>query len=117
MGRYRATWELCDIAVALIALDRIEALRVAVDAAKETRWAEALRHYLTGEFDRAADVFAEMKAPWDEADARLRAAGQLVADSRRAEAHEQLQRALTFYRSVGATRYIRQGEELLAASA
>ena len=117
MGRYRATSELCDIAVALIALDRVEELRVAVDAAKETRWAEALQHYLTGEFDRAADVFAEMGAPRDEADARLRAAEQLVAEGRRAEADEQLQRALAFYRSVGATRYIRQGEELLAASA
>ncbi len=116
MGRYRATWELCDIAVALIALGRIEELRVAVDAAKETRWAEALQHYLTGEFERAAEVFAEMGAPRDEADARLRAAEKLVLEGRRSEADEQLQRALAFYRSVGATRYIRQGEELLAAS-
>jgi hypothetical protein len=36
---------------------------------------------------------------------------------RRREADEQLRSALAFYRSVGATRYIRQGEALLAASA
>jgi tetratricopeptide (TPR) repeat protein len=117
MGRYRATWELCDLAVALIALGRIEELRAAVEAARETRWADALQHYATGEFDRAAEVFAEMGVPRDEADALLRAAEQLVAEGRRAEAHEQLQRALTFYRSVGATRYIRQCEELLGGSA
>ena len=40
-----------------------------------------------------------------------------VADGRRAEADVQLQKALAFYRSVGATRYIREGEALLAATA
>jgi hypothetical protein len=48
---------------------------------------------------------------------RLRAAEQLVHEGRRAEADDQLSRALAFYRSVGATRYIREGEALLAASA
>ena len=48
---------------------------------------------------------------------RLRAAELLVADGRRAEADVQLQKALAFYRSVGATRYIREGEALLAATA
>ena len=48
---------------------------------------------------------------------RLWAAEQLVDEGRRAEADEQLRRALAFYRSVGATRYVREGEALLAASA
>jgi hypothetical protein len=87
------------------------------DDARFCRWADALQHYLTGEFDRAAEVFAELGVPRDEADARLRAAEKLVHEGRGSEADEQLQRALVFYRSVGATRYIRQGEELLAASA
>jgi hypothetical protein len=47
----------------------------------------------------------------------MHAAAQLVAEGRRAEADEQLRRALAFYRSVGATRYVREGEALLAASA
>jgi hypothetical protein len=58
-----------------------------------------------------------MGAVTDEAHDRLRLAEVLVQQSRRAEADTQLQRALAFYRSVGATRYIRQAEALLAASA
>jgi hypothetical protein len=52
----------------------------------------------------------------DEALARLRAADKLVADGRRAEADEQLGRALAFFRSVGATVYVREAEALLAAA-
>ena len=48
---------------------------------------------------------------------RLCAAEQLVSEGRRAEADEQLRPALAFYRSVGAKRYVREGEALLAASA
>jgi len=36
---------------------------------------------------------------------------------RRAEADEQLRQALSFFRSVAATRFIREAEALLAASA
>jgi hypothetical protein len=42
---------------------------------------------------------------------------RLIEQDRRAEADVELQRALAFYRSVGATRYIRQAEGLLAESA
>ena len=52
-----------------------------------------------------------------EACCRLCAAEAYVAQGRRAEADEQLRPALAFYRSVGATRYVREGEALLAASA
>jgi hypothetical protein len=65
----------------------------------------------------AAEICAEMGAVTQEAYARLAAANDLVRHGRRAEADEQLQRALAFYRSVGATRYVREGEALLAASA
>jgi hypothetical protein len=37
--------------------------------------------------------------------------------NRRTEANIQLERALVFYRSVGAIRYVRESEELLAATA
>jgi len=49
--------------------------------------------------------------------ARLRAAKQLVEEGRRAEADAELNRALAFYREVGATTYVREGEALLAESA
>ncbi len=45
---------------------------------------------------------------------RLRAGKRLVAEGRRAEAGEQLQRALAYWSSVGADRYVRQAEALLA---
>ena len=48
---------------------------------------------------------------------RLRGAEALVQAGRRAEADAMLQQALAFYRSVGATRYIREAEALFAASA
>ena len=70
-----------------------------------------------GEFAEAARCFAELGVATFEAQARLRAAADLVAAGRRREADEQLARALAFYRSVGATRYIREAEALMAASA
>ena len=50
-----------------------------------------------------------------EAFARLRAAEQLLAEGRRAEADDQLHESLAFWRSVRASRYVREGEALLAA--
>jgi hypothetical protein len=58
-----------------------------------------------------------MGAVADEALLRLRAAEALVEAGRRPEADVHLQRALAFYRSVDAAGYIRQAEELFAASA
>jgi hypothetical protein len=40
-----------------------------------------------------------------------------VRHGKRAEADRELRSALAFYRSVGATRFVREGEALLAASA
>ncbi len=68
------------------------------------------------DFSRAADLLAEMGGESEEAFARLRDAQALVNAGRRDEAGKQLDRALTFYRSVGARHYVREGEALLAAS-
>jgi class 3 adenylate cyclase/tetratricopeptide (TPR) repeat protein len=73
--------------------------------------------YASGDPVTAADVCAEMGLPTEEAQDRLAAARLLLTQGRRAEADEQLRRALAFYRSVGASRYVREGESLLAASA
>ena len=77
------------------------------------------------DFEHALNDSLWIGGRWDELlphlDAAIELGGgtaqTLIDDGRRAEADEQLQRALTFYRSVGATRYIREGEALLAASA
>ena len=69
-----------------------------------------------GDFAAAATSYANLGLQTYEARARLRVASDLVAAGRRPEADAQLARALAFYRSVGATRYIREGEALLAAA-
>ena len=58
----------------------------------------------------------ELGIPALTATARLRAAKPLAAAGRRTDADEQLQAALAFFRSVGATRYVRDAEALLAAA-
>jgi class 3 adenylate cyclase/tetratricopeptide (TPR) repeat protein len=80
-------------------------------------WAEAAEAVCAGEYTRAADVLERIGFRPGEAYARLRAARQLVKAGRRAEADAELERALAFWREVGATRYVREGEELLVASA
>ena len=80
-------------------------------------WAEAAQAVCAGEHRRAADVLERIGCRPAEAYARLRAAKRLVEEGRRAEADVELQASLAFWREVGATRYVREGEELLAASA
>ena len=106
------------LAVVLTALGRPGELAALVESATlSTRWLDAARAYVAGEFVEAADIHAEIGARSDEAFARLRAAEALVDAGRRADADAQLRQALAFYRSVGATAYVREGEGLLAASA
>jgi tetratricopeptide (TPR) repeat protein len=83
----------------------------------DSPWIRAGRAVAASDFRLAADILGEMGGVTPEAFYRLQNAEQLVREGRRAEADEQLHRALAFYRSVGATRYVREGEALLAASA
>ena len=87
------------------------------DAARTSRWVEAAGLYAQRDFAVAADALEEIGSLPDAARARVRAAEELVAAGRRAEADVQLGRALAFYRVVGATRHLHAAEALLAASA
>ncbi|MBA3734847.1 MAG: AAA family ATPase [Actinobacteria bacterium] len=80
-------------------------------------WLRASLAVAARDFREAADICGAMGTRPLEAFSRLRAAGALAAEGRRAEAGEQLLPALEFYRGVGATRYVREGEALLATSA
>ncbi|MDQ2981185.1 MAG: AAA family ATPase [Actinomycetota bacterium] len=71
-----------------------------------TRWLDAAGAVAAGDFADAADVYAGIGSLPDEALARLGAGSEA-----------EVRQALSFYRSVGATRYIQQGEALLTASA
>jgi tetratricopeptide (TPR) repeat protein len=88
-----------------------------LEASPPTPWVETASAVCSGDFRRAADVLEGFGYHTGEAYARLRAAKQLVEEGRRAEADAELNQALAFYREVGATAYVREGEALLAESA
>jgi class 3 adenylate cyclase/tetratricopeptide (TPR) repeat protein len=71
-----------------------------------SRWVAAARAILDGDSQAAAEIYAAIGALPEEAGARLRSGEP-----------EHVQRALAFYRSVGATACVRRGEALLAATA
>ncbi len=113
-----AAYTFADVALFANDLDRVEVISQAIERAMlETRWRDVARRLVDGDFEEAADIFFEIGHLDDEAAARLRAAEKLLREGRRADADVQLQKALAFFRSVGATRYIREAESLLAASA
>jgi class 3 adenylate cyclase/tetratricopeptide (TPR) repeat protein len=105
------------VALAADVLGIGDELRTLIARFPETCNTRAAAAVVDGELERAADMLGEMGDLPSEAKVRLRAAAALVASGRRAEADEQLGRALAFFRSVGATRYVREGEALLAATA
>jgi hypothetical protein len=94
-----------------------ELVALAATVAMPTPWLQSAAAMAVGKFEEAADTYAEMGSRPDEAYARLRAAEQHLASGRRSEGNAQLQHALAFYRQVGATGYLREGESLLAATA
>ncbi|MGH2663345.1 MAG: AAA family ATPase [Actinomycetota bacterium] len=91
-------------------------LRLA-ESAPPTPWVEAGRALAVGDFAGAADMLAKMGSRPEESFARLLEAEHLAETGRRPEAEVELSRALAFYRSVGAARFIGQAEALLASTA
>jgi class 3 adenylate cyclase/tetratricopeptide (TPR) repeat protein len=101
-----------------VKLGRLEELRETFrHVTKPGRWIEAARTIAAGEFALAADQLEQIGSLSDEAAVRLLAATELRRQGQLVEADSQLRRALAFYRSVAAMRYIREGEAILAASA
>jgi class 3 adenylate cyclase/tetratricopeptide (TPR) repeat protein len=89
-------------------------LAALAQAGPDSPWRRAAAASLSGDHTGAAQIYAEMRAGPDEAQARLRAAEQLLRAGRRAEADVELQRSLAFWRAAGATAFVREGEALLA---
>jgi hypothetical protein len=83
-------------------LGRADHARSVLDAAAMPRWTRVAEAILDGDAATAADLLAEIGERSAEAYARLRAGGV------------HLERALEFYRSVGATLYIAEAEALLS---
>jgi class 3 adenylate cyclase/tetratricopeptide (TPR) repeat protein len=103
-------------AEALVELDRSDEFADSVARMSPSPWVSAAETYIDGRYAEAADLYATLSVA-DEAWARLRAARSLLEAGARAEADVQLQKALAFFRSAGATRCVREGEALLAATA
>jgi tetratricopeptide (TPR) repeat protein len=82
-----------------------------------TRFSDISQLILDGDLVAAAEQLEEVTSLPYAADARLSAGRRLAAAGRRAEADEQLRRALEFYRAVGASRSIEEAESLLRATA
>jgi class 3 adenylate cyclase/tetratricopeptide (TPR) repeat protein len=117
LDRSKTTFGLMRLSLAADVLGVRDELPRILGGRPDFPWIRSVAAVLDGEFERAADILAEHAWRVDEAELRLRAAEALVAAGRRPEADVQLQKALGFYRSVGATRFIREGEALLAATA
>ncbi|TMJ94117.1 MAG: hypothetical protein E6G67_10455 [Actinobacteria bacterium] len=110
-----ATW-LPNISATLAGIHRGEELgRLTSGLPLRTAWVDAAEACVAGDHVRAAELYEAIGSLPDEANSRVRAADALLgAGDRRAAEHE-LARALAFYRSVGATAYIRNAEALLAS--
>jgi class 3 adenylate cyclase/tetratricopeptide (TPR) repeat protein len=109
-------WDVLDFTWVAEALGYGDFMRRALAAGNpEQIWHRAAMAVLERDFEGAAAIFGSM-GYFDEAYARLKAADQLLAAGRRADADAQLERALFLYRSVGAMRYVREAEALLAVA-
>jgi len=97
---------------------RVEADFLAARAsAPASPWLDAASAIVKGDFARGVELVTHLEAPTIEAYTRLRAAEAMTAAGNHTDARGHLEPALAFYRSVGATRYIREAESLLATSA
>ena len=115
---HEALLGLClDFVYARLAAEFEPELRNALEGAPAWPWRELALVCLDRDFVRAAEMWAEAGSPTWEARLRLRAAEELIETGRRAEGELELRKAMSFYRTVGATYFIQRGEQLLPKSA
>jgi class 3 adenylate cyclase/tetratricopeptide (TPR) repeat protein len=92
-------------------------LREIVATARSSAWTKTSLLALELDFRGAAEVFAGMPSPTLEAWQRRSAGEHLIDAGRHEEGEVELEKALAFYRSVGATFFIQRAEQLLAGAA
>jgi tetratricopeptide (TPR) repeat protein len=111
---YSRPWVLPEVAVDL---GEAAAIRDVLAALSPSPGHRAMVAILDEDFEEASELYAEGGLVIFEAEARLRAAEQLLAAGRSAEGEVELAKALSFYRSVGATLFIQRGEQLVVKTA
>jgi predicted ATPase/class 3 adenylate cyclase len=99
-------YPLVDLALVLHEVGRGEELRAWLEGFPGRLWVAAVLAIVDSDFHAAAESLARMGNVAEAAYVRLRSGTEV-----------DIRLALEFYRSVGATRYIREGESMLAASA
>ncbi len=105
-----------DIAWVAERLDCVEPLRRLVfTAPEEYVWRALVLAVLDADFERATTVLAAL-GHVDEGYARIRAGTRHLEQGRSAEAETELRRSIAFHRPLGATRNVREAEELLAGA-
>jgi predicted ATPase/class 3 adenylate cyclase len=103
--------------VALVALGGTERMIGVLNPLPPSPWKDAAVAAANGDYVESIEINESHGAVESGAFLRLRAAERLIAAGRRHEADVHLQKALAFYRSVAATRYVREAEALLRESA
>ncbi|HET8895579.1 MAG TPA: adenylate/guanylate cyclase domain-containing protein [Gaiellaceae bacterium] len=111
-AHHRAPAISAELVVMIVHLGRADEWLEAFADAADTQRMRAVRLTLEGRTVEAADEWARLSGPTDEAAVRLLAARQLAEAGKQAEAEVQLERALAFYRAVGATRIVAEAEAL-----
>ena len=118
VGEATGMWSFVDSSRwALLALGRERELLPVLAVQNPSRWVDAAAAVASGDFAARRGSLRAIGSRVEEANARLRAAEQLVAEGRRPEAEAHLGAALGFFASVGASASTREAEALLAASA
>ena len=107
-------WTMSEVA---FDLGQTEPIREVLGRLSESPGQRAMLAVLDGDFEEAAEQYAAAGIRLFESEARLRAAERLFAAGRTAEAEAELERALAFYRPIGATLFVERGERLLAEEA
>jgi class 3 adenylate cyclase len=117
-NRFPASSWVFDLVCALESLGHPDDLLVAAEAVNvKTAWLEAALAFTRGDYEVAASIFSRIGSRPDEALARLRTAETLIEADNEGRASVQLERALSFYRGVGAGAYVRQAEAVLVTDA
>jgi class 3 adenylate cyclase/tetratricopeptide (TPR) repeat protein len=111
---YARPWALAEVAVDV---GEGEATREILERLHPSPGRSAMIALTEERFAEAAEYYSEAGIRLFEAEARLRNAERLVAAGRQQDGAPDLEKALAFYRSVGATLFIARGEALLAATA
>jgi class 3 adenylate cyclase/tetratricopeptide (TPR) repeat protein len=88
-------------------------LREIVERAPPGRWRDIAFACLDHEFSHAADLWLDSGSPACEASLRERAAEELIGAGRRADGESEVERALAFYRAVGARLFVDRCEAVL----